>query len=141
MPRLFWCNIMYFRDFMSDVMFASRTYEQEFYQHCLVASCFIVIPWLLNMRQLMRSITKWSNDRTIKDRVDGWIINYNLYLIGLAALSGSAFSAIEICNSQSFGIEFFNMVCTKHVFLFTHSVPQLSVKNSKNNTQLNTHRV
>ena len=103
-------------------MFAGRTYEQGFYKHCIVASCFVVIPWMLNMRQLIKAESKWSNDRTIKERVNTWIIHYNLYLIGLAALSGSAFSAIEICNSQAFGVEIFSMGLTqRHLKAFNGS--------------------
>ena len=57
------------------------------------------------MRQLIVSQSQWNNDPTIKERVNYFLMHYNLALIALAALSGSAFSAIEICNSQAFGIE------------------------------------
>ncbi len=43
----------------------------------------------------------------------GYLISYSLMLIVLAGLSGSAFAAVEIANSNIFGYEFFCMGLTE----------------------------
>ena len=109
-------------DFVSDVIFAARALEQGYLYQCLASAVFIVIPWILNMRQLFRHQHVWSNDPTIKERVSSWLIDWSIGLVILAGLSGSAFSAVEICNSQVFGIDFFIMGLTqRHLKAFNGS--------------------
>ena len=91
------------------------------------------------MRQLIKHQDKWGNDPTIKDRVHSWLIDWSILLIVIAGASGSAFSAVEICNSQAFGLDFFTMGLTeRHLKAFNGSrlystiawenLPQLAIQ-------------
>ena len=88
-----------------------RTFEQRFYAHCLLSAAFLVIPWMLNLRQLIKSEEQWSQDAAISDRVTSWLFLHSKKLLVLTALCGSAYSAIELCNSRAFALTFFTMVC------------------------------
>ena len=126
-------------DFVSDVIFAARTAEQGYYYQTIASTTFIIIPWCLNMRQLFKQEQKWCNDPTIKHRVNSWMFDHSILLILLAGFSGSAFSAVEICNSQAFGLDFFIMGLTeRHLKAFNGSrlystiawenLPQLAIQ-------------
>ena len=126
-------------DFVSDVIFAARAAEQGYIYQCIASSIFVIIPWCLNMRQLIKGQDKWCNDPTIKDTVNTWMIHWSILLIILAGVSGSALGAVEICNSQAFGLDFFIMGLTeRHLRVFKESrlystnawenVPQLIIQ-------------
>ena len=65
-------------DFMSDLIFAMRTAEQGYFTQCVFSTAFVVVPWCLNMRKLIVTQSKWSHDPTIKERVNGFLLHYNL---------------------------------------------------------------
>ena len=77
-----------------DIIFCIRTAEQGYYLHTIASGIFILVPWIINMMTLIKSMTKWSNDPTIKDRVNGWLIDYSLSLIILTGICGSSFTGI-----------------------------------------------
>ena len=47
-----------------------------------------MIPWSMNIRQLIRAEHEWSNDAAIKDHISHWMIKYNKKLIALTGICG-----------------------------------------------------
>ena len=51
----------------------------------------------------------WSKDQHYGNSIRAWLTTYSKILYFLSIITGSGFSATEICNSNLFGLPFFNM--------------------------------
>ena len=104
-------NIVFFGiwvwDFVSDLIFSARAFEQKYYIQGTLGLIFVLIPWIVNVYILIQSQKKWTNDNSIKFGISIWLLKYNKKLIFLTIVCGSAFAAIDLCNSRAFG-----MCCT-----------------------------
>eukprot|EP00485_Elphidium_margaritaceum_P016189 CAMPEP_0202732606 /NCGR_PEP_ID=MMETSP1385-20130828/187748_1 /ASSEMBLY_ACC=CAM_ASM_000861 /TAXON_ID=933848 /ORGANISM="Elphidium margaritaceum" /LENGTH=929 /DNA_ID=CAMNT_0049398929 /DNA_START=243 /DNA_END=3032 /DNA_ORIENTATION=+ len=124
---IFWFAL-YTWDFYSDLLFSVRLLEycinKERQYHVVwwifaASSLFVVIPWVLNLRQLIKAQKKWTTDSTIQEGVRGWFIDWSIVLVVAVALTGSSFGAIELANSNLFGHELFCMgLAKKHLKAF-----------------------
>ena len=77
----------------------------------LLVACvtFIVLPMILNIRQLIIQMRSWRKNPHIKNIIEPWAQAYMRLLIFLSVLSGSAFTAVELCNSGILSINAFQM--------------------------------
>lgn len=101
---------------------------------------FICLPVIVNVIQLDREIrTKWMEDEYIKRIIKPWMTFHIRALYVVCILSGSAFSAIEFCNSNLFQWEMCYMNLPRHskqVFknkrifsvVLLENVPQLALQ-------------
>ena len=64
---------------------------------------FVILPIFTNFFQLHQSIQSWVID------IQAWIQTNLRSLYAMCVLFGSAFTAIELCNSNLFGLPLFNM--------------------------------
>ena len=128
-------------DFVSDCIFSLRAFEQGYIIQGIASALFVIIPWGLNLRQLLRSQKEWAQDEAIKYAVTRWLMKNNKKLIILTVLCGSAFAAIELCNSRAFGrcSSFYNMGLTErhlkkfhgtriYTTILFENVPQLIIQ-------------
>ena len=76
---------------------------------CGFALFFIILPILSNFWQLHNSIQAWIIDVDTRQVVQGWIQNHLRTLYFFCIIFGSAFTAVEICNSNIFQLSMFNM--------------------------------
>ena len=97
-------------DFMSDLLFTARAFEQGFIIQGRFGLIFVVIPWISNIILLIRSQEKWTHDNTIKYQISRWLLRYNKKLIFLTFICGSAFAAVDLCNSRAFRM-FNSLIC------------------------------
>lgn len=74
--------------------------------HLVILVCsvlFLVIPTILSLFQLHREIkTKWLMSKNCREIIQPWILSYLTILYIISIISGSAFSAVEFCNSNLF---------------------------------------
>ena len=97
---------IYVWDFYSDLMFIARL--AEYYLNNQDANIvlglfissiiFVVIPYLLNIYQIITIQSKWRNDKVIHDAIYEWLFRRNGILISGVIWTGSAFAMIELCN-------------------------------------------
>lgn len=73
------------------------------------AAVFTILPIVSNFIQLHRAIPRWSRDVESRRTVTAWIQIHLRSLYFLCILFGSAFAAIELCNSNLFRMSAFNM--------------------------------
>ena len=78
---------------------------------CILCSLFLITPVSINLLQLQYEIRyKWTkNDVYTKLIVQPWLTTNIRFLYLLSIISGSAFSAIELCNSNLFQWPIFYM--------------------------------
>ena len=70
---------------------------------CIV---FIVMPSFLSLAQVYYYSSKiWGEDTKIRE----WLLKYSKWLYILALFTGSSFTAVEIVNSNIFGLSYFEM--------------------------------
>ena len=91
-------------DFMSDLIFSARALEQEYFVQGILSLIFVIIPCFLNVFVLIKSQRQWTQDNSIKYTISRWLLRYNKKLIFLTLICGSAFAAIDLCNSRAFGM-------------------------------------
>ena len=70
---------------------------------------FIILPLIFNLVQLHKEIHLWMCDVHSKHTVQPWIRLHLRFLYMIAIFCGSAFSAVDICNSNIFHLAIFNM--------------------------------
>ena len=70
---------------------------------------FIILPSICNLIQLHNEIQVWVDDIYSKHTVQAWIRSHLRFLYLIAIFFGSAFAAIDICNSNIFHLPMFNM--------------------------------
>ena len=98
-------------DFMSDLIFTARAFDQDFVVQGWLGLTFVVIPWTSNIVLLIKSQKKWTHDSTIKYQISRWLLRYNKKLIFLTIICGSAFAAVDLCNSRAFGMLNYCICC------------------------------
>ena len=91
-------------DFISDLFFCARMYEQKYYFQFIPCLIFVVFPWILNMIQLIRAEREWTRDGEIKHTIHRWLMKNNKKVIMLTGMCGSAYASVEMCNSRVFGM-------------------------------------
>ena len=70
---------------------------------------FIVIPSLLSLFQVYYYSSRiWGEDNKIRE----WLLKYAKLLYVTSVLTGSSFTAVEIMNSNIFGLSYFEMNLT-----------------------------
>ena len=74
---------------------------------------FIILPLMCNLVQLHKQLNVWIGDVYSKYTVQAWVRLYLRILYMIAILCGSAFAAIDICNSNLFHLSIFNMGLNK----------------------------
>ena len=79
----------------------------------IVGIVSIVVPLICNLVQLHQQIKEWMTAVHSKQFIQAWIRQYVHMLYMFAILFGSAFSAVEIFNSNIFHLAMFNMGLTK----------------------------
>ena len=70
---------------------------------------FILLPLIGNLVQLQQEILLWIGDIYSKHTVQAWIRSNLRILYMITILCGSAFGAVDICNSNIFHLPLFNM--------------------------------
>ena len=78
-----------------------------------VGILFIVLPLIGNLVQLHNEIQMWVSDVYSKHTVQAWIRSYLRFLYMITIICGSAFAAVDICNSNIFHLPMFNMGLNK----------------------------
>ena len=73
----------------------------------------IVLPLIYNLFQLNKEIKRWIRDVNSKHTVQSWMRSYVQLLYIITILCGSAFAAVDICNSNLFHLRMFNMGLNK----------------------------
>ena len=118
--------IVYFLHVISEVFFVLQVFSninarhngQENRYHTKVywklvifitSVTFIVAPIFTSYVQLYKSITIWLRDIETQRTTKSWMQMHLQSLYTLSILFGSAFAAIEICNSNLFHLSVFNM--------------------------------
>ena len=74
---------------------------------------FIILPLMGNLIQLHTEINVWMSDIYSKHTVQAWTRSYLRILYLITILCGSAFGAVDICNSNIFHLSLFNMGLNK----------------------------
>ena len=75
-----------------------------------VSVLFIAIPITASIVQLQKEIKEWLHDVDTKDIIPAWIQENLRLLYMLTIVSGNAFTAVGICNTNLFGLSVFDMV-------------------------------
>ena len=72
---------------------------------------FVIVPLLCNLVQFHKETQVWMFDTYSKHTVtvQQWIRSYLRLLYMIAILCGSSFVAVDICNSNLFHLQMFNM--------------------------------
>ena len=78
-----------------------------------VGALFVILPLIFNLIQLHKEIKVWVRDIYSKHTVQAWTRSYLRLLYAITILSGSAFTAVDICNSNIFHLQMFNMGLNK----------------------------
>ena len=103
-------------DFISDILFVFRMYDKSYYIECILSGIFVIIPWILNIIQLIKIENMWTNDNSIKYVISRWLLKNNKKLFLLTIICGSAFAPVELCNSRAFGMYFAFVYCVLCAF-------------------------
>ena len=74
---------------------------------------FILLPLIGNLFQLHNEIEIWVCDVYSKHTIQPWVRSYLRFLYMLAILFGSAFAAVDVCNSNLFYLPMFSMGLNK----------------------------
>ena len=93
-------------------MFVTQIYLNDDGQLSLIARWilfnfgvfFVILPLIVNLTQLHNKIQVWVTDTYSKHTVQAWMRSYLRMLYMITILSGSAFAAVDICNSNIFHI-------------------------------------
>ena len=94
-------------DVVSDLFFCAEMYSLSFVPLAVAAAAFVVIPSMLSLGQLYQAVQRW---RSIgDDMLTAWLFNYAFGLYTFSLLTGNAFSGVQICRSDMFGLPQFAM--------------------------------
>ena len=110
---------MFFLLDIVDVFFAFKLYllandsgkYNNYYLWLMISAIlFLVLPVGMNVYQLHSEIARWNKDLILRDTaLNRWIKNRMKMLYFMSVICGSAFSAIELCNSYLFKLSLFSM--------------------------------
>ena len=102
----------YANDTLSDILFAVNVTKDSQYGSSsnlnvilVLSIMFIIIPTLITLFQLYRETKKWKENNDL----DVWISGNINTLYFLSIIQGSAFAGAELCNSNAFNLERFDM--------------------------------
>ena len=96
-------------DLVSDIFFSLKmwTISAVLYWIRIASVVFIIVPITLSLLQLFMEVQQW---RALgKDTLTAWFRNHAFGLYALSLVTGSAFSGIQICRSDMFGLSQFAM--------------------------------
>ena len=96
----------------------------------------IVLPLIYNLIQLHNEIKEWVRDVYSKHTVQSWMRYYVKLLYIITILCGSAFAAVDICNSNLFHLRMFNMGLNQRQLAIFHNQRILSTVLCENIPQL-----
>ena len=91
-----------------DVLFAIQTYY-TFIVLFVPTIFFMIFAMICNFVQLHKAIKLWVSDIETRNFIQPWIQTHLRGLYAMCILFGSAFTAIEMCNSNLFHLSLFNM--------------------------------
>ena len=109
---------VYSWDFFSDIFFATNLLSQDpvegVSRHVLVAlfvasAVFIVVPLAKNFWDLLKAHDRWLESPVMSGPYGRWLSHNGTKLYVLSLLCGSTFSAVELLNSNLFGMSLFEM--------------------------------
>ena len=80
---------------------------------CILSIVFIIIPVCASFIQLQKEIKNWVNDVDTRKIVPVWIQQHVKFLYLLCVISGNAFIAVGLCNSNLFGLFLFDLGLNK----------------------------
>ena len=110
---------VHFNDSLSDAFFCIDITLQSDYpsQQLLIilwsSIIFLIIPSLLTIYQLYKSINEWRrNDKLIQ-----WLSNNIKLVYFITIIAGSSFAAIELCTSNLFNLRYFDMPLSNAQFM------------------------
>ena len=125
-------------------------------QFLFIFGCFfIVAPITANLFQLNKEIKGWITDNDTKRILQPWIVRHGKIFYLLTIITGSAFSAVELCDSHLFQLSLFSLnipsrqkqifknqrvfsiVLLENIPQFCMQVIYLFVINTNNNTDNN----
>lgn len=108
-----------FLDFISDLLFAAQLTvflidDQRNPIPLIIATMAaylcIVLPMLISFMQLLNeNKQQWVHSVHLRN----WMQSYSHFLYMVSVVSGTAFTAIALVNSQAFGLEIFSMGLAK----------------------------
>ena len=96
-------------DFISDLFFCAEmlSLSRRFIHLAIASAAFIMIPSILSLAQLYHAVQRW---RSIgNDMLTAWLFNHAFGLYVFSLLTGNAFSGVQICRSDMFGLSQFAM--------------------------------
>eukprot|EP01084_Bolivina_argentea_P209705 357148_1 len=116
-------------DMVSDIFFCIEVWHTynahskgtskrtQFLIICILSVIFIIIPILISLYQLYRASAKeWLADNRIRE----WLKTYTPLLYFSSIITGSSFNAIQIFNSNLYGLDIFYMgLHRKHIMSFS----------------------
>eukprot|EP00484_Ammonia_sp_Unknown_P019591 CAMPEP_0197045832 /NCGR_PEP_ID=MMETSP1384-20130603/21612_1 /TAXON_ID=29189 /ORGANISM="Ammonia sp." /LENGTH=544 /DNA_ID=CAMNT_0042477501 /DNA_START=68 /DNA_END=1702 /DNA_ORIENTATION=- len=86
----------------------------QFLVICLLSVVFILLPVISSLVQLHHASCKyWLFDTRIRE----WLLSYSQLLYFVSVVTGSSFAAIEIFNSNLFGLDVFYMGISRQYLL------------------------
>lgn len=96
---------MFALDFISDIFFAISVYTESdggWFDTSMFAAAtvFLIIPLIVNLIQLKRSIPEWISDNENGVQLMVYLDLYVNYLYALSVVSGSGFAAVNLLNSE-----------------------------------------
>ena len=75
----------------------------------LLSILFILLPIFISYGQLHKEMLKWAIDIETRGFVSAWIQQHLRSLYGMCIMLGSAFTAVELCNTYLFSLSVFSM--------------------------------
>ena len=97
--------------FVIEVWFSTQATESSdwLFLMFILGCLFVLLPLIFNLFQLNKSIREWIIDYNTRNILQPWILQYSKTLYLLSVLTGSAFSAIELCDSHLFELSIFSL--------------------------------
>lgn len=104
-------------DLISDIFFSLQIWfiSTVNLEIQVLSVVFIVLPLTLSLLQLFMAVQRW---RAIgNDMLTAWLRKYAFILYALSLATGSAFSGVQICRSNMFGLSQFSMPLNQNQIL------------------------
>lgn len=104
-------------DFVSAVFFCILLFAYSYFFSFISSAVFLIVPMILSLVQLFSAVQHWRAME--QDMVTTWLRDYNQWLYVLSVLTGSAFTASQICRSSMFGLPQMGLpLCRWNIFGF-----------------------
>ena len=104
---------IYSWDFYADVVFCAHLATDQYFWLAIASAACVLVPLVTQFGTLLIYQDQWVRDELIKEKVSGWLVVWSRRLWLFSFLSGSAYGAIELLNSNIFALQFFSMGLTK----------------------------